>query len=217
MNHPEIPSYNGKPVETHPLEPFLPDDSKILVCGTFPPQRKRWSMDFYYPNFINDFWRIMGIIYFDDRNALVDVTRKTFRLERIKELLSRAGIAMSDTGKEIVRTRDNASDKYLEILRPIDLRNTLEQLPECRAVVTTGEKAAGIIAARTGSKVPATGLYVAIENPVPGARNKTLYHWRMPSTSRAYPLPIEKKAEAYKKMLIASGIFPLPNLRNNDT
>ena len=50
-------------VEYHPLRPFLPENAKVLFLGSFPPQRKRWCMDFYYPNFINDHWRIEGQIF----------------------------------------------------------------------------------------------------------------------------------------------------------
>ena len=39
--------------EKHPLEPFLPENAKILMLGSFPPKRERWSMDFFYPNWIN--------------------------------------------------------------------------------------------------------------------------------------------------------------------
>ncbi|MCM1290947.1 MAG: uracil-DNA glycosylase family protein [Prevotella sp.] len=195
------------PTEKHPLQPFLPADAKILICGTFPPQQKRWSMQFYYPNFINDFWRMMGIIFCSDKDALVDVANKTFLLDRIKRLLIEAGIAMSDTGKEVIRTRDNASDKYLEIIKPIDLKGTLELLPQCRAVVTTGEKAASIIAAQTNSKMPPTGSCVEFYNPAETGIHRKLYHWRMPSTSRAYPLPLANKAEAYKKMFVQTGVL----------
>ena len=45
-------------IEAHPFEPFLPQGARILMLGTFPPSEKRWSMKFYYPNFINDMWRI---------------------------------------------------------------------------------------------------------------------------------------------------------------
>ena len=46
------------PVEAHPLEPFLPANAVLLMLGSFPPQKKRWSMDFFYPNLQNDMWRI---------------------------------------------------------------------------------------------------------------------------------------------------------------
>lgn len=30
--------------ELHPLEPFLPVGARLLMLGSFPPQRVRWSM-----------------------------------------------------------------------------------------------------------------------------------------------------------------------------
>lgn len=55
-------------VEHHPLEPFLPENAVLLMLGSFPPQKKRWSMDFFYPNLQNDMWRIFGFIFFDDKD-----------------------------------------------------------------------------------------------------------------------------------------------------
>ena len=55
------------PIEEHPLEPFLPANAKLLMLGSFPPQKKRWSMDFFYPNLQNDMWRIFGLIFFDNK------------------------------------------------------------------------------------------------------------------------------------------------------
>ena len=43
-------------IEEHPLEPFLPANAVLLMLGSFPPQKKRWSMDFFYPNLQNDMW-----------------------------------------------------------------------------------------------------------------------------------------------------------------
>lgn len=53
--------------ETHPLEPFLPEGARLLMLGSFPPARQRWSMEFYYPNFQNDMWRIVGLSFFGDK------------------------------------------------------------------------------------------------------------------------------------------------------
>lgn len=124
-------------------------------------------MNFYYPNFINDMWRIFGLIYFDSKDALVDSANKTFYLEKIKSLLKVKGIAPSDTGREIVRTKGNASDKWLKIDKPIDLGATLMQLPECVAVATTGEKAAGIVAQLTSTDIPKVGEWVECNIPTP--------------------------------------------------
>ena len=48
--------------ERHPLEPFLPENARLLMLGSFPPKRIRWSMEFFYPNLQNDMWRIVGYL-----------------------------------------------------------------------------------------------------------------------------------------------------------
>ena len=63
-------------VEVHPFEPFLPEDARLLMLGTFPPSEKRWSVKFYYPNFINDMWRIVGLLFFHDKDYFVDAAQK---------------------------------------------------------------------------------------------------------------------------------------------
>lgn len=188
-----------QPLESHPWEPFIPDNAKILIMGTFPPKSGRWSMDFYYPNYINDFWRIMGLLFYDNPLKLVDAEHKTFRLQEIKQLLCERGIAMNDTGAAVRRLRDNASDKYLEIVEPVNLTALLQKMPLCHTVATTGEKAAGVIASLTSTEVPRMGeMTVAADG---------LEIWRMPSTSRAYPMKLEKKAEFYARMFRHAGIL----------
>lgn len=190
-------------VERHPWEPYLPTDTRILIMGTFPPQPKRWSMDFFYPNLINDFWRIMGIIFFNDKDALYDPIIKQFKLDAIKHLLNEKKIGMGDTGLEIKRLAGNASDKFLEIITPIPLWETLSLIPSCENLATTGEKAASVIASITGTHIPKVGANVTTSKP----DGSPLTIWRMPSTSRAYPLPIDKKAAFYTNMFRNIGLI----------
>lgn len=186
-------------LESHPWPPFMPDGAKILIMGTFPPQPKRWSMDFYYPNRTNDFWFMMGLIFLGDRYALYDRDTRLFDLEAIKRLLTEKGIALNDTGRKVRRLMGNASDKYLDIIEPVPLYDLLDEMPECHTVATTGEKAAGVIASLTGTEMPRMGAMVTSADG--------LDIWRMPSTSRAYPLALEKKAEYYERMFRAAGII----------
>ena len=116
-------------VEWHPLIPFLPENAKVLFLGSFPPQRKRWCIDFYYPNFINDHWRIEGQVFFGDRNHFVDVEKKRFMLEEIVAFCLSKGIAFFDTSTAIRRLKDNASDKFLEVVVPTDIPTLLARLP----------------------------------------------------------------------------------------
>lgn len=190
MNH------TAATTERHPWPPFIPQGARILIMGTFPPGEHRWSMPFFYPNPINDFWRVMGLIYFNDKDKLYLPHLKTFDLEKIKEMLAARHIALGDTGLEVRRLKGNAADKFLDIVTPIPLADTLALMPECTAVATTGEKAAQVIAEITGTDVPKTGTYTETDF---AGRHLRIY--RMPSTSRAYPLPLAKKAEIYRNML----------------
>ena len=66
-------------METHPFKPFLPKSARVLMLGTFPPKREKWCMDFFYPNAINDMWRIFGLAFFGDRDFFWDAPAKRFR------------------------------------------------------------------------------------------------------------------------------------------
>ena len=179
-------------VEYHPLRPFLPENAKVLFLGSFPPQRKRWCMDFYYPNFINDHWRIEGQIFFGDKNHFVDVLNKRFKIDEIVAFCKEKGLAFFDTSTAIRRLQDNASDKFLEVVESTDIPALLQQLPHLRAIVTTGEKATETICASLGiSNIPKVNTSVEVSNG--------LVLYRLPSSSRAYTLSFDKKVEAYRQ------------------
>ena len=183
------------PTEEHPLQPFLPPHARLLMLGSFPPQKKRWCMDFYYPNFINDMWRIMGYIFHGDRNWFVDERAKCFKKKMIVEFLLDKGIALYDTASAIRRLQDNAADKFLEVVTPTDLPRLLGQIPRCTAIVTTGQKATDTLREQLEVGEPKVGDYAEF---VFEGRAMRLY--RMPSSSRAYPLALDKKAAAYRIM-----------------
>lgn len=188
-------------VEKHPLEPFLPEGAHILMLGSFPPKREKWSMDFFYPNWINDMWRIWGLVFFDNKDHFVadGGKAKRFDCEKCMTFAAEKGIAMYDTACEVRRLKDNASDKFLEIVKPTDLYALLTKLPECQAIVTTGQKATDVIVETFGCDEPHVGS--CTECIIHGENsNRSIRLWRMPSSSRAYPLPLEKKAEFYRKM-----------------
>lgn len=180
-------------IENHPLEPFLPANARLLMLGSFPPQKKRWSMDFYYPNLNNDMWRIVGLLFFNNKDYFLNETRKAFCRERIINFLNDKGIALFDTASAIRRLQDNASDKFLEVVQPTDISRLLGQLPECKAIVTTGQKATDTLRAQFEVEEPKVGDFSEF---VFDGRPMRLY--RMPSSSRAYPLALDKKAAAYR-------------------
>ena len=150
-------------IETHPFEPWLPSNAKLLLLGTFPPAPKRWCMEWYYPNYTNDMWRIFGHIFFGDKQYFVDEEKKTYKLDGM-----------------------------------------LRSLPECKAVLAAGQLATKVFTEHYGidARKMKMGDYKEF-----CFENRTLRLYREPSSSRAYPMKVEKKAEYYERMFRDLGIL----------
>ena len=188
--------------EQHPLEPFLPENARLLMLGSFPPKRIRWSMEFFYPNLQNDMWRIVGYLAAGDKTHFLEPGGRRFDKERIEAFCRERGIALYDTAVEVIRLKDNASDNFLQVVREVDLAALLARIPACGNIVTTGQKATDTLRAVTGCDEPAVGGW----GPMHFA-GRDLKLWRMPSSSRAYPRPVEWKAGFYRKVFAESGII----------
>lgn len=166
------------------------------MLGSFPPARHRWCMKFFYPNYINDMWRIFGLVFFNDKDHFVDNEQHTFRLADIVSFLNTMGVALYDTASAVRRTKNTASDKDLEIVRRTDIDALLSRIPLCSDIITTGQKATDVLTEHFGVKPPKVGSSVMINHA-----GRMLRLWRMPSSSRAYPMKVERKAEFYRAPL----------------
>lgn len=195
-------------VETHPFGPVLPPDATVMMMGTFPPTADKWAMRFHYPNFYNDMWRIYGSVFFDDVNYFRVGDEKRFDPERIRAFMFERGIASCPTVTQAIRETGNASDKNLTVVTPVDLDSILPQVPKVETLFTTGGKATEVLLNLLAeppvkSKYPKTNQsmdypyeWQSDNNKKADVNNLTLY--RLPSTSRAYPLALDKKVAAYK-------------------
>ncbi|WLF83737.1 uracil-DNA glycosylase family protein [Moraxella sp. ZY210820] len=190
-------------IETHPLTPFLPQNARFLLLGSFPPPKQRWKMDFYYPNYNNDMWRIMGLIFYGDKDYFIDIQNKKFKQYEIQQFLQQQGIAISDTVYQAIRLKDNASDQFLQVVQEQDIAQLLAQLPNCQHILTTGEKATKTLLYHYGQHgenkdviLPKIGQFVDVL-----INHKTIKLHRLPSSSRAYPLALEQKASYYQAVL----------------
>ncbi|AQW84281.1 G:T/U mismatch-specific DNA glycosylase [Campylobacter pinnipediorum subsp. pinnipediorum] len=200
-------------IETHILKPFIPQNSNILLLGSFPPPQARWSMQFYYPNFNNDMWRIFGLAFMNDKMYFVNLEQKTFYQDKIMDFLRLKGIAIGDSALKVQRLKGNADDKFLEVKEALNLSETLKQMPNCKAILTTGTKACEVVLeqaknngwisdSKESIKVPKTGEY--LQAFIPNTQNnkkQSIRIYRMPSSSRAYPLSLDKKAKIYKEVI----------------
>ena len=160
--------------ELHPLGFFLPEQTKLLMLGSFPPPMPRWSMNFYYPNIQNDMWRILGLLFYNDKEYFLE-SRKAFSEEKAK---------------------NNASDNFLQVIKPINPEEVLSQIPACKAIVVTGQKAMDtLLSVLPPTEEPKVGSYSTFT-----LLDRTFRLYRMPSSSRAYPKPLEEKAAVYRGM-----------------
>ncbi len=190
-------------LESHPLEPFLPHGGRILMLGSFPPPRQRWSMNFFYPNKQNDMWRIMGLLFFGDKDRFVRADGG-FDEDTVRSFCSERGIALFDTACEVKRLNNDASDKFLVVTRCSDIGAMLAEMPQCRAIAVTGQKALDTLLSSVGGEAPSIGSFTEVT-----IAGRTVRLYRMPSSSRAYPLALDKKAESYKAMFEKEGLLPV--------
>ena len=206
-------------IEHHPLQPFIPENARLLMLGSFPPPKERWCMPFFYPNPQNDMWRIMGQVFFGDKQhfvkqgikaaalnghstksaALKEQGQKTtFRYDDIVAFCREKGIAIFDSAQTVRRLKGNAADEHLAIVEKTDIAALLKQIPQCHDICCTGGKAMETLCLTMQLYAPPkTGEF--IETEYAGRRLRV---WRMPSSSRAYPLAFDKKAAAYHNMFL---------------
>ncbi|MCD7915878.1 MAG: uracil-DNA glycosylase family protein [Tannerellaceae bacterium] len=194
--------FSNKPIEKHPLGFFLPANTKVLMLGSFPPPRKRWSMDFYYPNIQNDMWRILGLLFYHDKEYFIIPGKKAFDKAKAEVFCQTYGTGIGDTAEEIVQMNDDASDKFLEVVKPWNAEKVLSQIPECHTIVITGQKSMETFLKVIPVKEPKVGHYSEF-----GYIGRTFRLYRMPSSSRAYPKPLEEKAAVYGNMFREAGLL----------
>ena len=122
-------------VESHPLQPFLPPNARLLMLGSFPPPRGRWCMDFFYPNRTNQMWEIFGLVFFGDSQHFVD--GKTFRKEEIINLLKEQGIAkFCDRAKRLAAKAGMTNSAISRSAVPIPPSSDCSSKPHLRASIS---------------------------------------------------------------------------------
>lgn len=192
-------------LEHHPFAPILPENAKVVMMGTFPPTNEKRCMQFHYPNFQNDMWRIMGLVFYQNADHFRVGEEKRFDPVRIEAFLREKGIALCSSAQTAIRLKGNASDKDLKIVEPVDMPKLLKTLPDVKWIFTTGGLATDTLLGLLPEKVKAPKTNECIVYPFDSKRPLFLYC--LPSTSRAYPLSLAKKVEAYKQFFVRAGLL----------
>lgn len=101
--------------------------------GTFPPTKKNWSYDFFYPNKANLFWRILAAIsgkqleHFSGNEAV----------DERKDILNNLKITITDMGKRIARMDNSSLDENLVPLEYMNIGQILTEKPLINKIIFT--------------------------------------------------------------------------------
>jgi len=120
-------------IEQHPWNWYGAEDSKTLIIGTFPPTKRNWSFDFFYPNKRNFFWKLLSVIA---GKELLHSTGAEAVTER-KALLDQLKITITDMGKTINRKDNNSLDENLEALAYMDILHIIDTRPSLQKIIFT--------------------------------------------------------------------------------
>ncbi len=119
--------------ETHPFKFYSPPYCHSLIVGTFPPTKKNWSYEFFYPNKQNLFWGIMAQVA---GKVLQHFSADEAVAER-KEILAVLNTAITDMGLIVRRTNDSSLDENLHAIEYMDILHLLDQHPLINKIIFT--------------------------------------------------------------------------------
>ncbi len=119
--------------ELHPWNWFAPENSSVLIVGTFPPTQRNWSFDFFYPNKNNFFWRVMARI----AGTELHYPSGESAVEERKNLLRKLQVAITDMGQHILRSDNSSLDENLSVVEYMNIFQILDENPGIRKIIFT--------------------------------------------------------------------------------
>ena len=157
------------------IEPFINDDSEVLILGSFPSVKSR-EEEFYYAHKSNRFYKVLSNIFFEPLPTSI---------ESKKELLIKHHIALYD----VIYSCDisNSEDSSIRNVTPINIKELLDKFPNINRIIVNGNKAKELFKKY---------LYKDIDD-------QNIEIGYAPSTSSANAkMSLEQLVEIYKKYLV---------------
>lgn len=94
----------------HPIPPYVPKGSRILILGSFPSRKSR-AAGFYYAHPQNRFWKLLAALFREE---------PPLGIEGRKELLDRHRIALWDVVQSCGITGSSDANIRNPVLNPVD-------------------------------------------------------------------------------------------------
>ena len=159
--------------QTHEIEIFINNDSKILILGSFPSVKSR-EYGFYYSHPQNRFFPVLAKVFDEEHPISID-SRKAFLIKH--------NIALYDVIEEC--DIEGSSDSSIKNVVPAPIEEILTKYPNIHTIGITGKKAANLFDKYLLKKIDTTII-------------KVVY---LPSTSSANAkMSVDKLLKEYKKI-----------------
>ncbi|KAJ6254439.1 g/t mismatch-specific thymine DNA glycosylase [Anaeramoeba flamelloides] len=121
---------------SHPFQPIVNKNSKVLILGTFP-SIKSFENTIYYGHPQNAFWKILFELFGVDSTKYGKDTARLNKARR--KLADNKGIAIWDCIGAAQRTKKNSLDSSLNVQKPNDIPGLLKKYPKIKAICLTSK------------------------------------------------------------------------------
>jgi G:T/U-mismatch repair DNA glycosylase len=124
-------------IEIHPEWDFDIPGMKTLILGNFPPHKKRWDYEFFYPNKQNNFWKVLAAI---NGKPLKEMRGVPAVIER-KGIMKKLKTGVMNIAGKVKRKGHSARDTDIEIIEYNDVLNVIKRHPELETIIIAGYSA----------------------------------------------------------------------------
>jgi len=199
--------------ETHPdwyrdLSPM-----KCLILGSYPPHESKRDYEFYYPNAINNFWKILADIAkiklrYVKKSELKTQEAKNEAVEERFKIMQALNAGVQNVGKIIIRKGNSSLDTNIEIIEEQDILSIIEKHKELERILLSGFSAKNSTAKSFLKYLGKKGIPYEIENIQPEEKFYTNIFGRkiecviLNSTSTAGRVEYKELLRQFKRYLV---------------
>jgi G:T/U-mismatch repair DNA glycosylase len=172
----------------------------VLILGNFPPHRKRWDYEFFYPNKMNNFWKVLSALAGEPLKEMKGLPAVRER----KKIMEKLNAGVFNIAKSVKRKGHSARDTDIEIVEYTDLLSVIRKHPELKKIILAGFAAPSSTARQFMNYLHLMGIsFTRPDKLAPGASFSIQIDKRkikciiLNSTSTAFPIKLEKLIEQY--------------------
>lgn len=107
---------------------------KVLILGNFPPHKKRWDYEFFYPNKQNNFWKVLAAI----NGTELKETKGEAAIEERKKIMRSLHTGVYNLAKKVKRKNHSARDTDIEILEYNDIISVIKKNKSLKKIILAG-------------------------------------------------------------------------------